>query len=241
MFAYLRLELARMLRSPKLYVFTAGMPVVLYLLFTSIGNYGGETNAIALYAMVAMVCYGALFASLSAGPSIVEDRTTGWMRQLRTTPLPPTRVVAAKLATSMIVVLPAIAAVCVAAVLAHGVHLAAGRWALLVALLWVGAAPLALLGLAVGYLSTPQTSQAIGISVSLGLSLLGGLLIPVSQFPPALRDVAHALPSYRYAELGWRVVARQAPTGTDAAILATWCAAFAALAVLGYRRAGRAA
>jgi ABC-2 type transport system permease protein len=241
MLAYLRLELARMLRSPRLYVFTVAVPVGLYLIFTSVGDAREASATLAPYAMVAMVCYGALFASLSSAPGTVEDRTIGWLRQLRATPLRPSRVVAVKLLTSMAVVVPAIAAVCAAAILVGGVHLALGRWVLLVALLWAGAIPLALLGVAVGYLSTPRTSQAIGISASLGLSLLGGLLIPIAEFPPALRHVAQALPTYRYAELGWRVGGGSMPTTMDVAILLVWCAAFAALAVFGYRRTGRAA
>jgi ABC-2 type transport system permease protein len=126
-------------------------------------------------------------------------------------------------------------------VLAHGVHLPVGRWVLLVALLWVGAAPLALLGLVLGYFGTPQTAQVLGMAISLGLAILGGLLFPVNQLPPFLRHVARVLPTYQYAELGWRVVAGHAPTAAGVVILAAWMVGFALLAALGFRRNDRAA
>jgi hypothetical protein len=55
MLAYLRLELARMLRSPRLYVFTVAVPVGLYLIFTSVGDAREASATLAPYAMVAMV------------------------------------------------------------------------------------------------------------------------------------------------------------------------------------------
>ena len=240
---YLRLEVMRVLRAPRFLLLAVLMPVALYLIFSSIGDSGGSSKdpAAALTFMVNMVCYGAIFAALSLVNGTIEDRTIGWMRQLRTTPLPATRVVAAKLLTSMVVVLPTIAFVCLTAVIKSGVQLDAGRWAALVILLWVGITPFALLGTAIGYLCTAQSSSMVTMAVVLGALSLGGFWFPVSLLPATFQHVAHALPFNRYADLGWQVVAGHAPTTADAAILLAWCAAFAALAVLGYRRVGRSA
>lgn len=244
MIAYLRLEALRVLRSPRFLLLAVLMPVAFYLVFTNLGTSRGgssENSAAVLAFMVSMACYGAIFSALSLVPGTIEDRTTGWMRQLRTTPLPAVRVVAAKLLTSMVVVLPAIVFVCLTAVIYSGVHLGAGRWAVLIVLLWVGVTPFALLGTAIGYLCTAQSSSLVNMTVVLGGALLGGFWFPVSLLPETLRHVAHALPFNRYADLGWRIVAGHAPTTADAAILLAWCAAFAALAVLGYRWVGRSA
>ena len=123
----------------------------------------------------------------------------------------------------------------------YSVQLGAGQWIALLLLLWVGIMPFALLGTAIGYLCTAQSSSMVTMAVVLGGVLLGGFWFPVSLLPETLRQVAHALPFNRYADLGWQVVAGHAPTTADAVILLVWCVAFAALAVLGYRRVGRSA
>ena len=243
MLTYLRLEMMRILRTPRFLLLAVLMPVALYLIFSSLGTSGGSSEgpAATLTFMVSMVCYGAIFAALSLVNGTIEDRTIGWMRQLRTTPLPAIQVVAAKLLTSMVVVLPTILFVCLAAVVDYGVQLGAGQWATLVILLWMGVMPFALLGTAIGYLCTAQSSSLVTMAVVLGALSLGGFWFPVSLLPETLRNVAHALPFNRYADLGWQIVAGHAPTTADAAILLAWCAAFAALAVLGYQRVERSA
>ena len=243
MISYLRLEVLRVLRAPRFLLLAVLMPVAFYLIFTSLGTSSGnsEGSAAALTFMVSMACYGAIFAALSLVNGTIEDRTIGWMRQLRTTPLPATQVVVAKLLTSMVVVLPTIVFVCLAAVIDYGVQLGAGQWAALIILLWVGIMPFALLGTAIGYLCTAQSASMVTMAVVLGGVMLGGFWFPVSLLPETLRHVAHALPFNRYADLGWQVVAGHAPTTADTAILLAWCVAFAALAVLGYRRVGRSA
>lgn len=243
MATYLRLEIIRILRTPRFLLLSVLMPVAFYLIFTNIGSSGGESDsqATALMFMVSMACYGAIFAALSLVAGTIEDRTTGWMRQLRTTPLPASQVVAAKLMTSMAVVLPTISFVCIAAEIDYVVKLGSWQWLALIAVLWVGATPFALLGTAIGYLCTAQSSSLVNMAVVLGGVLLGGFWFPVSLLPDTLQHVAHSLPFNRYADLGWRIVGGHAPTTTDAAVLLAWCAAFAALAMFGYRRVGRTA
>jgi len=243
MVTYLRLEMLRVLRTPRFLLLAVLMPVAFYLIFTNLGisdgGSGGPTTALAF--MVSMACYGAIFAALSLVSGTIEDRTTGWMRQLRTTPLPAGRVVTAKLLTGMAVVLPTILFVCLAAVIDYGVQLGAEQWLAMIAVLWVGATPFVLLGTAIGYLCTAQSSSLVNMAVVLGGVLLGGFWFPVSLLPGTLQQVAHSLPFNRYADLGWRIVAGHTPTTMDTAVLLAWCAAFAALAVFGYRRVGRTA
>jgi ABC-2 type transport system permease protein len=63
------------------------------------------------------------------------------------------------------------------------------------------------------------------------LATLGGLWAPVEVFPDSLRTVAHAMPSYWYAELGRDVAAGSPPAVEAVVVLAGFTAAFAALAV----------
>jgi ABC-2 type transport system permease protein len=52
-----------------------------------------------------------------------------------------------------------------------------------------------------------------------------------------MRRIAHLLPSYHLADLGWRAVAGQAPIANDGLILLAYTLVFAGLAAWRYRRA----
>ncbi len=246
MLAYLRLEALRMLRNPAYLFFTLALPIGIYLLFTSMfGGGGGSTMQGVPYDtgfMVSMAAFGAIGAALHAtGPRIADERSRGWLRQLRVTPLPARKVIAAKVLAAIALAGPAVILVSIAGVLAYGVTLAAWQWAAMFALLWLGALPFAALGVLIGYLlKNVDAAQAATTAVYLPLAVLGGLWMPVQVLPEALQRVAHALPSNRYAELGWQVAGGQAPTPTTGLILLGWTAAFAATAAYGYRRSNAA-
>ena len=97
--------------------------------------------------MVSMGVYGAMWAVLSAtGPRIAQDRSVGWLRQLRLLPVRPNAVPHGAAARGAAAGGPALVLVLLTAVLTHGVTLDAGRWLALLALLWLGVVPVAVLG-----------------------------------------------------------------------------------------------
>lgn len=242
MVAYLTFETRRLLRNRSLLMFTALLPVVIYLVFTgpAAEDMAEQERGIqvAAFVMVMVAGWGALMGVLSISSGVSYDRATGWLRQLRATPLPPSRVVAAKGAVSTLTAIPTVVAVGTLAVLLHGVSLQAGRWLLVVAAMWLGTVPFALLGLAIGYAFSRQLVGPAMTGAWLTLSVLGGLMVSVETFPGWFQPVSRAMPSYRYAELGWQVVAGAAPTATGAAVLAGWTVGFGLLAAGAYRRFG---
>jgi ABC-2 type transport system permease protein len=238
MFAYLKFELTRLAREPRIMMFTVLMPVASYVVFTGIGSSGGTAEGIPVPAtlMIGLAGYGALIGVLSLAGSVSIERTQGWLRQLRVTPLRPAAVVAVKVFTSTLIAVPSIVAVGIAAYVQHHVTLSVGEWLLVLVVMWAGTVPFALLGLAMGYALPPNLAQPASFLAFFSLSVLGGLLVPAAAFPSGLRHFAHALPSNRYAELGWRAVAGHAPTPVGTIVLAGWTALFAVLAVAAYRR-----
>lgn len=186
--------------------------------------------------MIGLAGYGAVAGVLMVGSAVSQERAAGWLHQLRVTPLPAGRVVTVKALVGSLTAIPPVIAVAAAAAIQHQVELSAGRWAALLLLMWAGTAPFALLGLAIGYGLSPQMAVPVNFLVFLTLSVLGGLLAPATYFPQGLRRLAHALPTYRYAELGWRSAAGHPPTGAGLAVLAAWTAGFALLAAWAYRR-----
>lgn len=239
MIGYLRLELRRTLRAPGFLIFTIIMPLVMYLIFTNLGKVTGEEHAddAALYAMISIGGFGAIGALLNYGASIVTDRSSGWLRHLRLTPLSPLRVVLGKALTGMLLALPPVIALCVAAAGINGVRLSAGQWLAIVPMLWLGSAPFVLLGLGIGYLCTAQTVQPANFLAYFGFSLLGGLWLPLRTFPDWLRTIGALTPTHGYADLPLRVVDfNDRPATSDALVLGGWFVVFAAFAVFAYRR-----
>ncbi|MER6829125.1 ABC transporter permease [Streptosporangium sp. NPDC000563] len=239
MFGYIRLEVTRILRDPGYVIMGFAMPVTMYLVFTNLGVAGDDRVWAALYMMVNMAAFGAIGSAFNNGAGIAEDRTAGWLRQLRTTPLAPVRVVAGKAATGVLMVLPAITGACLSAALLNGVRLEVWQWISIVLLLWVGSLPFTLLGMALGYLFSGQTAAVFTIAANMTMAIVGGLWLPTEGFPSWLRVVAQWTPSFGYADLPRKVAFGETPGAGTALILTGWLVVFGILAVYGYRRAGR--
>jgi ABC-2 type transport system permease protein len=237
-FAYLKFELRRLIREPRLLVFTVFMPVASYVVFTGFGNMTDKVDGIPIAAtiMIGIAGYGAIIGVLSLGGSVSVERTEGWLRQLRVTPLRPRAVVAVKAFTSTLIAIPSIIAVGIAGYFEHHIHLSVATWLLILVVMWIGTVPFALLGLTIGYAMPPNVAQPASFILFFSLSALGGLLVPTVVFPSAMQHLARTLPSNRYAELGWRAVAGRPPTALGMAVLAGWTVLFAVLAAIAYRR-----
>src|SRR5262249_6168063 len=186
----------------------------LYLLFTGLfGAHGQRAQGLPqpVELMIAMIAYGAMWAVFAAtGPRIAHERAIGWTRQLRVTPLPPASALSGKLLTALAAAWPAMLLVALTAVVSHHVHLSAAQWAALLAAIWAAVLPLALLGLAIGYLAGDDIAFPLTMALYFALGALGGLWIPLSTMPHAMQDIGRALPSNSVAELGWRVAGGQA-------------------------------
>jgi ABC-2 type transport system permease protein len=237
--SYGRLETTRILRDPGYLVMSVISPLTMYLVFTNL-DLSGTGRGGDLYSMVGMAGFGAVGAVMTNGVAIAEDKPLGWIRQLRLLPMRPTDAVLGRALCAMALAVPPIVAVCGAAALINGVSLSPGRWAAVLALLWSGIAPMAVLGTGVGYLLSAQQAQLAGLTCYLGLSLLGGLWFPVAKFPAWLAVVAESTPVNRYGQLSWQVIGGHAPSLGAIAVLAAWAALFVALSTYAYRRSARA-
>lgn len=234
---YLRGEVRRTFRNPRYLVFSLGMPVVLFLLFSSGGGddrIGGLS--VAAYIMVSMATFGAMSGVFSTAGRIALERSTGWNRQLRLTALTGRQYVLGKAISGFSVAVPSLLIVFVAGALAKGVSLPAARWPEIGLSVLLGLVPIAALAVWLGYAARPDSLQAVmGGLISL-LALLGGLWVPIESFPPWVGDIAKALPTYWAAGAG-----RQALAGTwigwhGVLVLLVWTVVFGAVAGRAYLR-----
>jgi len=229
LFAFGRFEVGRLLRSWKFLVITVGFPVIFYMLFLgdrSAGKVIDGTVPWRVYLMVSMCSFGALVAALTAGGArLSSERASGWARQLRVTPIPAWSYVATKVTACMLVILPVIALVEVVGAGFGGVHFAFGKWIELSALLWATALPLALLGVLVGFIATPETAFPVVTALMFVLGYFGGLFNPVSSMPSALQTAARILPNYHHASLGLALLSGRATSAQDWLVLVIYAAA----------------
>jgi ABC-2 type transport system permease protein len=240
MTGFLALEMRRALRDVRYLVLAVALPIGLYLLFAGLfGAHGQQALGLPqpVELMVAMVAYGAMWAVFSAtGPRIARERAIGWTRQLRVTPLSPASALSGKLVTALAAALPAMVLVALTAVASHHVQLSAAQWPVLLAAMWAGVLPLALLGLALGYLAGDEVAFPLTMALYFALGALGGLWMPPSVMPHAMQDIGQALPSNGVAELGWRIAGGQASVPKAVLVLAVWTLGSGLAALLAYRR-----
>jgi ABC-2 type transport system ATP-binding protein len=245
---YLRLELSRTLHDGRYVLLAVIAPVGFYLLFSAVfgSRSSGPNTTFGLPAskeiMVAMAAFGAMWAALSAtAPRLARDREGGWSDYLATTPLRASQVLVGRIAAGVIVALPAVIAVGLAAVAAHGVSLGVWQWAAEIGLVWVGTLPFVALGIAIGSLASSTVAFALSTGLWFAFAALGGLWVPPGVLPTGLRHIASALPSYNQAALGWHVTSGSAPTVANFVVLAAWTVGFGLLPVAVRSRSWRTA
>lgn len=237
---FVRLEITRMLRDPKYLALAVLAPIGFYLLFATLfgddpvppGQLKGTVEI-----MVAMAAYGAIWAVLSTtAPRIAEERQSGWLQQLRSMPVSTAQVFLAKVVASVAAALPTIILVCVTAAVVKGVQLSPGQWVALVAAMWLGSTTFAALGIAIGFVIGAEAAYPVSYGLYMAMSALGGLWVPPSTLPSSLTGIAHALPTYQLADLGWEIAAGHAPAVGSILVLLAWTAGLSGLALIAYRR-----
>ena len=199
---YLGLELRRMLRTRRSLIMTVVMPPALFLAFSSSFRGGsdpaGQDTSVIASILVSMALYGAVTTATSNGAGVAVERTQGWSRQLRVTPLSPWSYAAVKILASM-----TLGAVSVLATLLvgrfTGVELPVTTWLACGLIATFGALVFAAFGLFMGYLLPTENVIQLLTPIVAILSFAGGMFVPLGDTPFA--DVATVFPTYGLAEL----------------------------------------
>ena len=239
--AFLTIEIRRALRNRRYVMFSVAFPTAFYLLYTGVLSTGAPADSTiagttwGAYFMVSMATYAAMVAALSGAIVIARERSSGWTRQLRVTPLPSAGYVAGKVVVAYVVTLPAIAAVVVAGIAVNHVSLPMGSLVQMFVSIALGVLPFAALGLLIGYLFDADSAQGAMMVSLFGLAILGGLWAPISSFPESLATIGRMLPSFRLADLGRAALTGASPDLADVAILAAYATVIGALAAWRYR------
>ena len=231
---YTRYELLRTLRNRQSFLFSLALPAVLFLAVAA-SNRGVDIGGISFtrYYMTSMASYGAMLAAISGGARISAERTIGWTRQLRLTPLRPATYFLVKVLSSYLVAAAAIALLYVCGFL-YGVRIPPIQWIEMTVLILIGLVPFAALGILLGHiLKIDAMGPALG-GLSFFFGFLGGQWFPLTN--STMIGIAKCIPSY------WLTQAAHVGVGGTVwglqawIVLIVWTAVFSVLAAWAYRR-----
>jgi ABC-2 type transport system permease protein len=234
---YLRSETVRLLRNRRFFVFSVGFPLALYYLIAAPNrgdhDFVGSGLSAPLYYMVGLAAFGTMNSVLAGGARIATERSTGWNRQLRLTPLSPRDYFRTKILTAYMTALVSIV-VLYAAGLTLGVRLGVVDWLRMTLLVLVGLIPFAALGILIGHLATADSIGPLMGGATAFFAFLGGTWFPLGN--GTLNRIGETLPSY------WLVQASHVGVGGHGwsrlgwVVVAAWTVAAAAAARWAYRR-----
>ena len=236
---YFGLEMARQLRNARSLIFTFAVPVAMLLIFGS--TYGAQFDKAAhlqwiIVTTVQMGGYGAMMAALAQAFTIVNERSVGWNRQLRITPLSGTGYMITKVSSALAVGLLSIIVVFTISITVLHAHLSVQGWLMAGLGLWIGIIPFALIAILIGQFAKPSFAQPLFMVTFLGLAILGGLWVPLDILPSWVSNVAQVAPSYWLNKLGQMGAGLTGNVGTPSIVLGAWTLVLAALITWRYRR-----
>ncbi len=235
----IRAEVHGHVRAPEFVVPVIVLPVVLYLIFgapraTEPTPYG----TLGTYMMVGFSIYGVLNVVLfGIGQAIADERGRGFLRLMRTTPLPSWAYMGAKLGLAGVLVALIVGLIGLVGD-ATGAGVSPARWLPLLLVLVLGGLAIAPIGFLVGFLSRPHGAGALALLLLFPLSLASGVFMPVDQLPQIVRDVSVVTPTYHLSELArWSAGFPASGTAVEhVAVIAAWSVAGILAVALSYRR-----
>ncbi|GAA4733692.1 ABC transporter permease [Pedococcus ginsenosidimutans] len=233
-----RLELRRMLRNRRTVIFSVVMPVVFFLLFGTGKSYSDDSAGhgnVAAFIMVSMALYGAMLSTTGGGAMVAVERSQGWSRQLRLTPLTSTAYIAVKVLVAMLLGGLSVVVTYTAGALT-GAHMDTSVWVVTGLAVWVGSLVFAAFGVFMGYLlPSENVMQVLGPGLAL-FAFLGGLFVPLDQMGSTFRAIAHVTPMYGLNQVVHAPLTGDAPGWAAVVNVAVWLAVFVGGAVWRFGR-----
>jgi ABC-2 type transport system permease protein len=235
---YARYELTRTFRNRRFVIFSFGFPLALYFAVAGPNRHeldlGGSGISAPVYFMTSLAAFGAMNATLAVGARIAAERSVGWNRQLRITPLTTRDYFRTKVLTGYAAACATILVMYVAGA-TLGVSLPARNLIEMTGLILVGLVPFAAGAIAMGHLvSVDSIGPAMGGTTAV-LAFLGGTWFPITG-DGVFATVAKCLPSYWLVQAGHVGLGGSAWGRTGWLVVAAWTVALTALAARAYRR-----
>ncbi|UNK18789.1 ABC transporter permease [Paenibacillus sp. N3/727] len=220
--AQTKAESLRIIRSPFFLLFSIAMPLAFYFLFASLNGADKsiQSTTWGVFSLMSMTAFSLIGTAVSQfGIRLSFEHQDGWVGLLRLTPLSPAVWIGSKLVAQMAIQLIVIIFIFLSAGLVYDIQLTTGQWITCGLWLWIGSLPFLAIGALLGTLKNANTTMAIANMLQMALAIMGGLWMPLSSLPKWMQSIGEWLPSHRYANGAWNMVAGNAPASIDFIIL----------------------
>jgi ABC-2 type transport system permease protein len=235
-------ELLGMLRNPASLVPTLLFPVMFWFFF-GLPNAQERSDSgfsIGAYILASFAMYSIIQTVLfNLGILIAIERSSGWYRFLRTTPLRVWVLFSAKMIGVLGLGLIALILLLGVGAISAGIQLPITTWLEIVGRALVAMLPFAALAVAIGYMASgPGSASPIINLIFFPMAFGSGLFIPLQNLPKIVQDFAPFLPTYHAGEFVRRAIGAGQRSGDleNLLWLAGFTVVFLALAVWAYKR-----
>lgn len=197
-----RYDLLSYIREPTAVFFSALLPIMFLILF--VGVFGNEDvpsgaghhvkgSTYFVPSILALAIISATAVNLAISISIARER--GTLKRLRSTPLPPSVVLMARVCTQVSVVSLISVVVIAFGRFVYGVSLPTSAWPALIITLLVGIASFCCVGFAMTLIiRSEEAAPAVANAVTLPLNFMSGVFFPRGTVPKWMGDIASAFP-----------------------------------------------
>ncbi|QWQ38876.1 ABC transporter permease [Gemella sp. zg-570] len=198
--ALLKTEWLLFKRNLSLFIMGIGLPVMIFLLMSSIltKSYPAEIipNVIK-YIMIAMCIYSSISFSIISFPMmVVEDRNTKWFDFLSMKPIKIWQYYLVKILRIVANFVIAIIFVFSIGYLVKGVKLSASEWLISFLIILFGSICMMGIGFLLTLVRTSEQVAAFSNIILIFLSMISGLWWPIDTFPEFLQKIAKLTPTY---------------------------------------------
>jgi ABC-2 type transport system permease protein len=233
--AHTRLLLIEQFRVPIGILASSLFPAISMLAF--VVPFAGKDPVAATTATGSLMFFGAMSAAvIGLGGSVSQDRELPWNPYLRTLPAGPLPRLAARMLSTVVVMLLSVIPVLVVAALLTEATITPGRLAFGLAALIAGGVPFMLMGLFIGLTLPSKAAFAVAQILFFPVAILGGLILPPAMLPGFVETISPYVPARGAAELIWAATAGTSPAPVAVIMLGVWTAVTAAAATWAYRR-----
>lgn len=233
-FAQCRFEILRTLRNRRFIIMSVLTPVMFYFIFTAVVGNDLRVDGIEwkAYYLISATAFGIIGTNLmTLGVRFAQERSQGWVRLLQIAPASRSGYLLAKIISQSLINLSMIVLMFVVGGLSKGIALTPLQWISCGLWVWAGALPFMVLGLLAGLMRSAEIVQVLTTLLYMGLSILGGLWMPLSIMPESIRRIAGYLPSYHFGHGAWNVLASRGLDWASVENLAAYTLLFMLLSV----------
>ncbi|NEW66291.1 ABC transporter permease [Carnobacteriaceae bacterium zg-84] len=196
--ALLKMELILTKRDLFSFVLGIGMPVLFFLLFSSMfdSSYGDVAILTRNY-LITMTAFSMSSFGLYGFPILLDtDKKNNWLIQIQHSPISLAQYYAVKVIRMFVSFVISIIINFAVGIFIKNVAMSVGQWIVSALLLLVGSLTYLAIGLLLTLFKTTQTMNIVANILYFVLAIFGGSWMPYETLPQWMQQVAHMTPSY---------------------------------------------